>query len=373
MLRDEYKALSSRNDFFIDSEQQKTIDSFQELYNRILGIRNPGDSILGNIGATLFSKRANKNNKGIYLYGGVGIGKTFLMDMFYKELPIKNKRRIHFHRFMNDIHNQLNLKKDIANPIDHIAKDISKEISVLCFDEFIVNDIADAMILGELLKGLFTNKVIIVFTSNTEPKNLYSSGLQREKFNYAIKLIEENTEVIHLKSNKDYRMVKFGNVIKYHYPNNEHTDLNMQQYFSSIAPDWFNWFTRKPVFEGATIPINDRDIDVRFLSSNTVWFKFNVICGDGRSQNDYIEISKIYQNIFISEVPKMDNNLVDEARRFINMIDEFYDRNVKVIISAETSIENLCDIKKINADFERTKSRLNEMQSDEYMKKEHKQ
>jgi cell division protein ZapE len=371
MLIDEYKALSSRNDFFIDPEQQKTINSFQELYNRILGIRNPGDSILGNIGVNLFRKSGNQKNKGIYLYGGVGRGKTFLMDMFFKELPIKDKKRIHFHRFMNEIHEKLNSKKDIVNPIDVIAKDISSEISVLCFDEFVVNDIADAMILGELLKGLFANKVTIVFTSNTEPKNLYAQGLQREKFTYAIKLIEENSEIIHLDSNKDYRLLKFGNVRTYHYPNNEQTDLNMQQYFSSIAPDWFNWFTRKPVFEGATIPVNNRDIDVRFLSSNTVWFKFDVICGDGRSQNDYIEISKIYQNVFISDVPEMNDELVDEARRFLNMIDEFYDRNVKVIISAKVSIDNLCNIKKINSDFKRTKSRLNGMQSTEYMKKEH--
>ena len=372
MLIDEYKALSSRNDFFADIEQQKTIESFQELYNRILGIRNPGESILGNIGASLFNRTKSSKSKGIYLYGGVGRGKTFLMDMFFKELPITKKRRIHFHRFMNDIHEKLNLKKDVINPIDQIANDIAKEIDVLCFDEFIVNDITDAMILGELLKGLFANKVIIVFTSNTQPENLYSDGLQREKFFYAIKLIEQNTKVIHLNSNKDYRLLKFGNVRTYHYPNNEQTDLNMQQYFSSISPDWFNWFTRKPVFEGATIPLNNRDIDVRFLSSNTVWFKFQIICGDGRSQNDYIEISKIYQNVFISDVPKMDNNSIDEARRFINMIDEFYDRNVKVIISAETSIDNLCDIQKINKDFERTKSRLNEMQSSDYMKKEHK-
>ena len=372
MLIDEYKALSSRNDFFADIEQQKIIESFQELYDRILGIRNPSGSILGNIGVNLFNRRNNLQNKGIYLYGGVGRGKTFLMDMFFKELPITKKKRIHFHRFMNDIHEKLNLKKDTVNPIDEIANDISKEINVLCFDEFIVNDIADAMILGELLKGLFANKVVIVFTSNTEPKNLYSNGLQREKFSYAIKLIEENTNVICLNSDKDYRLLKFGNVRTYHYPNNEQTDLNMQQYFSSISPDWFNWFTRKPVFEGVTIPLNNRDIDVRFLSSNTVWFKFEVICGNGRSQHDYIEISKIYQNVFISNVPKMDSNSIDEARRFINMIDEFYDRNVKVIISAETTIENLCNIKKINKEFERTISRLNEMQSSEYMKKEHK-
>jgi cell division protein ZapE len=373
MLIDEYKALSSRKDFFIDPEQLKTIDSFQELYNRILGLKNVGESILGNIGANLFNNRGNQRNKGIYLYGGVGIGKTFLMDMFFKELPIKKKKRIHFHRFMNDIHSKLNNKKDTVNPIDEIAKEISLDIDVLCFDEFIVNDIADAMILGELLKGLFLNKVIVVFTSNTEPKNLYSKGLQREKFAYAIKLIEENSEVIHLDSIKDYRLLKFGNLSMYHSPNNEETDLKMQQYFSTISPDWFNWFTRKPIFEGTTIPVQNRDIDVRFLSSNTVWFKFKVICGDGRSQNDYIEISKIYQNVFISDVPKMNNNHIDEARRFINMIDEFYDRNVKVIISADSSIDSICDIERINTDFERTKSRLNEMQSDEYMKKEHKQ
>ena len=139
MLIDEYKALSSRNDFFIDPEQQKTINSFQELYNRILGIRNPGDSILGNIGVNLFRKSGNQKNKGIYLYGGVGRGKTFLMDMFFKELPIKKKKRIHFHRFMNNIHSKLNDKKDTVNPIDEIAKEISLDTDVLCFDEFIVN------------------------------------------------------------------------------------------------------------------------------------------------------------------------------------------------------------------------------------------
>ena len=373
MLIDEYKALSSRNDFFIDSEQIKIIDSFQELYDRITGVKKVGNSILSNIGLNLFSNKNSNINKGIYLYGGVGRGKTFIMDMFYKELPLSKKKRIHFHRFMNDIHGKLNSKKNIQNPIDLIAKEISQEVSVLCFDEFIVNDIADAMILGELLKGLFANNVIIVFTSNTKPTNLYKEGLQREKFLYAINLIEENTKVVCLESDKDYRLLKFGNVNTYHYPCNEQTDISMQQYFSSISPDWFNWFTRKPVFEGATIPVNNRDIDVRFLSSNTVWFKFETICGDGRSQNDYIEISKIYENVFISNIPKLEEKYTDEARRFVYMIDEFYDRNVKVIISAESSIDKLCNIKKINKDFERTKSRLNEMQSSDYMKKEHKQ
>ena len=372
MLIDEYKALGSRNDFFIDAEQEKTIGKFQELYNRTLGIKGSSESILGNIGLNLFNGATKKSNKGIYLHGGVGRGKTFLMDMFYKELPIKNKKRIHFHRFMNSIHEKLNSIKNVENPIDIISNEISSEIEVLCLDEFIVNDIADAMILGELLKGLFANNLIIVFTSNTEPKNLYQDGLQREKFLYAITLIEENTEIIHLSSKKDYRLLKFGNVRTYHYPINEQTDVSMQQYFSSISPDWFNWFTRKPVFEGATIKINNRDINVRFLSSNTVWFKFDIICGNGRSQNDYIEISKIYKNVFISDVPKMNDTHIDEARRFINLIDEFYDRHVKVIISAESAIDDLCNIKKINKDFERTKSRLQEMQSDEYMEKQHK-
>lgn len=373
MLIDEYKALSARNDFFLDAEQEKAINKFQELYNKIIGLKGSSNSILGNIGLNLFNSSSKKTGKGIYLHGGVGIGKTFIMDMFYKELPINNKKRIHFHRFMNDIHEKLNKIKNIENPIDLVANEISNNIQVLCLDEFIINDIADAMILGELLKGLFANNVIVIFTSNTEPKNLYKDGLQREKFLYAIDLIEKHTEVIHLQSKKDYRLLKFGNVRTYHYPCNDQSDINMQQYFSSISPDWFNWFTRKPVFEGATIRINDRDIDVRFLSSNTVWFKFKVICGNGRSQNDYIEISKIYKNIFISDVPKLNESYIDEARRFINLIDEFYDRHVKVIISAETSIEDLCNIKKINNDFKRTKSRLKEMQSDEYMKKQHKQ
>jgi|TARA_B110000091_G_scaffold86069_1_gene94488 cell division protein ZapE len=373
MLIDEYKALTSRNDFFIDHEQEKAILSFQELFDRLVGINSVSNSILGNIGLNFLSKRKSAANKGIYLYGGVGRGKTFIMDLFYKELPIKKKKRIHFHRFMNDIHSRLNENRNIVNPIDTIAKDISMDLEVLCFDEFVVNDIADAMILGELLKGLFRNNVTVVFTSNTEPKNLYSKGLQKEKFSYAIKLIEEYSEIIHIESTKDYRLLKFGNLITYRYPNDEQRDVNMQHYFSSISPDWFNWFTRKPVFEGTSIVINNRNVDVRFLSSNTIWFRFDVICGDGRSPSDYIEISKLYQNVFISDIPKMDKNFIDEARRFINLIDEFYDRNVKVIISAEVSIDELCDIARINNDFARTMSRLNEMQSDEYMSKEHKQ
>ena len=372
MLIDEYKALTSRNDFYSDKAQLEAIDFFEQIYSNISGEKKISGSLFNNVVLSAFKKEKSPQTLGLYLWGGVGRGKTFLMDLFFNKLPIKNKKRIHFHRFMNETHELLKNYKNTEDPLKKIAKDISKKTKVLCFDEFFVNDIGDAMILSNLLKYLFHFNVVIIFTSNTEPKNLYKDGLQRDKFLPAIELIGNYTNIVHLKDGQDYRLLKIKSSNLYFTPCSEDNDQEMQLYFNSIAPDWFNWFTRKPVFEGATIPLNNRDIDVRFLSSNTVWFKFQIICGDGRSQNDYIEISKIYQNVFISDVPKMDNNSIDEARRFINMIDEFYDRNVKVIISAETSIDNLCDIQKINKDFERTKSRLNEMQSSDYMKKEHK-
>ena len=374
MLIDEYKALTSRKDFYVDSEQETAIAHFQEIYDSIIGKAFTSNSIGETLVKSLFNKKeAGKSVRGLYLWGGVGRGKTFLMDLFYRQIPISKKKRIHFHRFMNQIHEDLHKISNKTNPLKDIAKKVSKDCSVLCFDEFIVNDIGDAMILSELLQSLFEHNVIVIFTSNSPPEELYKDGLQREKFVPTIDLICKNTKVLKLGDGEDYRLIKMDANKMYYYPHTDEVDIKMQTYFSEIAPDWFNWFTRKPVFEGTSISLNNRDVPIRYISSNTVWFSFDIICGDGRSAKDYIELSKIYENIFISNINILDEQHLDMARRFINMIDEFYDRNVKVVISAQEHIDKICSIKSLSKDFDRTTSRIKEMQSHEYIAKEHKQ
>ena len=371
MLIDEYKALTSRNDFYSDKAQLEAIDFFEQIYSNISGEKKISGSLFNNVVLNAFKKEKSPQTLGLYLWGGVGRGKTFLMDLFFNKLPIKNKKRIHFHRFMNETHELLKNYKNTEDPLKKIAKDISKKTKVLCFDEFFVNDIGDAMILSNLLKYLFHFNVIIIFTSNTEPKNLYKDGLQRVKFLPAIELIGNYTNIVHLKDGQDYRLLKIKSSNLYFTPCSEDNDQEMQLYFNSIAPDWFNWFTRKPVFQGSYIEINHRKISIRFISNNTVWFDFDNLCGDGRSIDDYIEIAKIYENVFISNIPVLDDNQKDSARRFINMIDEFYDRKVKIILSADALIEKLCKVTKLESEFKRTESRINEMQQEKYIQMEH--
>jgi len=308
-------------------------------------------------------RRAPVATKGLYIWGGVGRGKTFLMDLFYETLPIERKRRVHFHRMMQEVHQRLTSLHDEADPLEQVARDIAGNTCVLCFDEFFVSDIADAMILGRLLDGLFSHGVTLVTTSNSPPAELYNNGLQRERFLPAIDRLNEHTCIIELDGGTDYRLRLLQQAGTYLYPNDEQSDNTLTQLFDASASS--------QISSNQDLQINGRPIRTRHCAKGIVWFAFDDICDGPRSQSDYIELARWYPQVIVSGIPVMSATTDNQARRFIALVDEFYDRRVKLIVAAENSADQLYVGKKLAFEFERTSSRLVEMQSDEYLSRAH--
>ncbi len=303
--------------------------------------------------------------KGLYLWGGVGRGKTYLMDLFYECLPGTRKRRTHFHRFMQELHREMTQRQGTSDPLQQIAEDLAKEFRVLCFDEFFVSDIGDAMILAGLLEALFAKDVVLVATSNVEPRHLYENGLQRDRFLPAIALIEEYTEIVEIKPGTDYRLERLSNAELYIHPVSADAEAKLRLSFQDLAPDI------REIEENPVIRILDREIPAIACADDVIWFTFSALCDSPRSAFDYVEIARLYHAVILSDVPCMDERLTDQARRFINLIDELYDRRVKVIISANCEVERLYTGSQLAFEFERTRSRLLEMQSHDYLCEEH--
>ena len=301
--------------------------------------------------------------RGVYLWGGVGRGKTFLMDLFYASLDSKKKKRIHFHRMMREIHARLNKLGDVAEPLDHVAAAIASETRVLCFDEFFVSDIGDAMILGKLLEGLFRRGVVLVTTSNVQPAELYRDGLQRARFVPAIELLEANTQIIELEGDFDYRLELLQEAGTFLVPGGAGTDEKLMHCFEEIATG--------DIVEKHVLDVLGRGIETRRCAKGIVWFSFADICDGPRSQEDYIEVARWYPTVIVSDVPVLGPEREDPARRFIAMVDEFYDRKVKLIVSAATGVDSLYRGKRLGFEFARTASRLTEMQSNEYLHAAH--
>ena len=296
----------------------------------------------------------------IYIYGDVGRGKTFLMDMFFDEIKSKNKTRLHFHRFMHYLHERLKAFEGVVNPLERIVKELSKKYNYLCFDEFFVEDIADAMLLGKFMRELFKSKVSFVATSNIAPQNLYEGGLQRKLFLPAIEEIESACEIYHLDSTIDFRLRELEKSGSYFYPFKDHTKL-IQKIFDNL--------TQNKKEKENIIEINNRIININAFAKGVLWANFEQICSSPRSASDYIELSKEFHTIIVSEVPVM--NTDDEARRFISFIDECYDRKVKLVISAAELPEKLYVQSRLNEKFKRTISRMIEMQSKDYLSQAH--
>lgn len=301
--------------------------------------------------------------KGIYLWGGVGRGKTFLMDLFFNTLSMKKKIRLHFHRFMQQIHRGLKQHQGQADPLKKIAKAFSKKYRLLCFDEFHVSDIADAMILGELFKEMFKQGIVIVATSNCEPKALYPNGLQRDKFLPAIDLIYQHMDVYHLQGEKDYRADFLSNTSCYHFPLNEQSETALTKMFETLTLD--QMISHDPLM------INEREIPVIKYAENVVWFDFSILCETARSSEDYIEIAQCFDTVMLSRVPAMSEEHEAGAKRFMHLIDVLYDHQVDLILSAEVPIAQLYSGQLLKETFIRTQSRLEEMQSEAYLKKPH--
>ena len=301
--------------------------------------------------------------QGLYMWGGVGRGKTMLMDLFYEGLPPDNRLRLHFHRFMRRVHEGLGRWSGHPNPLLKVADEIAAESNVLCFDEFFVSDIGDAMILGELLGALFDRGVALVATSNVEPAELYRDGLQRRRFLPAIDLLYQHTYVHHIPDGVDFRLRALEQARLYYTPLGPAADDSLRDSFRRLAPE-------APV-EGQMLVVEGRSLRTVMLADDVVWFDFDTLCNGPRSQNDYIELAMIFHAVVLSDVPVLDASSENAARRFISLVDEFYDHGVKLIISAAAPITELYQGEKLRFEFERTESRLLEMQSHDYLASSH--
>jgi len=299
---------------------------------------------------------------GLYLWGGVGRGKTWLMDLFFDSLPGKDKQRIHFHRFMARVHAALKSMPYTRNPLTEIARQWAKQCRVLCFDEFFVSDIADAMLLGGLLQALLTEGVTLIATSNVAPDELYKNGLQRAKFLPAIESLKKHSLTVHVEGDRDFRLRLLKRSEIFLQPLDTHAESSLHGAFERMAPG--------SSLE-ATLRINGRSLNARQRSDGIIWFDFRELCERAISSADYIEIARAFNTVLLSGVPLMDEGNADATRRFINLIDEFYDRNVKMLISAANPINKLYTGNRLAFEFQRTTSRLTEMQSNDYLAKPH--
>jgi cell division protein ZapE len=296
--------------------------------------------------------------KGVYLWGGVGIGKTFLMDCFYHTLPFNKKLRMHFHRFMQMVHEKLTAHQGEKDPLDVIAKELARDAVILCFDELFVSDITDAMLLGKLFKNLFDNGVSLVATSNVEPDNLYKSGLQRSRFLPAINLIKKHTDVVNIPSAIDYRLRHLQQAGVFYTPLDRKAARNMAESFKQLTHG--RMISREPVI------INDRPINVYQHAGDIVWFDFKDICTVPRSQTDYLAIAKQFRTVFISNIPVIKENEKDTICLFIGLVDVLYDARVRLVISAAEPVEQIYNRGYMIMEYTRTNSRLLEMQSLDY-------
>jgi cell division protein ZapE len=301
--------------------------------------------------------------KGLYFWGGVGRGKSFLMDCFYDAVPYRRKKRIHFHAFMQQIHRDLEKYKGEPDPMLRIADQIAREVRLLCFDEFHVSDIADAMILGRLLDGLFARGVVLVMTSNYPPDRLYPNGLQRENFLPTIALLKRHLDVLEVEAGIDYRLRALDQVEIYHHPADAAAERKMLDYFRMVAGEDGK--------KGGSIEVLGREIDAVRRGHGVIWFEFRTLCGGPRSQNDYLEIARGYHTVLLSHVPKMNRDQASEARRFTWLVDVFYDHRVKLIATADCAADALYTEGTQAGEFARTVSRLTEMRSRDYLAQPH--
>jgi cell division protein ZapE len=296
--------------------------------------------------------------RGVYMHGGVGRGKSFLMDSFFQAVPLQRKTRLHFHEFMREVHRELQDLKGIANPLDELGKRIGRRFRLICFDEFHVADVTDAMILHRLLVSMFANRVSIVTTSNFHPDQLYPNGLHRDRILPAIELLKAKLEVMSVDNGTDYRRRTLQHVQLYHTPLGAQADAAMSTAFDELA---------ESRDEDPLLHIEHREIKARRKAGGVVWFDFRQLCGGPRSQNDYLELATQFHTLLLSDVPMMPPKLASEARRFTWLVDVLYDRRVKLIMSAAVPAEQLYTDGPLAHEFPRTISRLNEMQSQEFL------
>jgi cell division protein ZapE len=357
---EKYDEFMRQSGYLIDASQRHSLYLLDSLYEKLSKNGNAADSFLQKIRLKIFK---NKNqHPGLYLWGGVGRGKTFLMDLFFEVLPLHNKKRYHFHHFMQKIHAEIAHAEKGADPIREIGEKLSEQIEVLCLDEFVINDIADAMLIGRLLETLFEQGVTLVTTSNSPPEQLYKDGLQRENFLPAIDLLTQHCQVCNLDGGQDYRRLGLKQTELYKVPNDESALLALHHYVEKHVLNRH---------EKNMLTINGRGIKTEMYAEDLVWFNFTELCKTKRSRFDYLEIAREFSIVIVSGIEAMNDGADDVARRFVSLIDVLYDHRVKLICTAEVAVHELYQQQFLAFEFQRTVSRLLEMQSSDYVGQSH--
>ena len=343
-----------------DPAQLEVVHRFDALAKRLHQVGSGKRWI--QIVTSYFGNRGPTAPLGLYVWGGVGRGKTLLMDLFFDWVPVEEKQRMHFHHFMRFVHSELADLEGEADPLQSVAATFREQALLLCFDEFFVSDIGDAMILAELLQALFNNGVFLVATSNTQPVELYENGLQRRRFLPAIELLERHTEVVQIGGNLDYRLEALhqSEIYRVSFPA---SDEQLKQDQLTLV--------RRELAEAEPIEVNDRNIHPRFNADGIAGFSFDELCATPRNAADYIELARLFHTIAIYDIPILTVECESAARRFIALVDEFYDRRVNVLFGAECPIHELYRGEQLTTPFERTISRVIEMQSDTYLSEAH--
>ena len=353
--RRRYEADLEKHGFVRDPAQDRAVGVLDALYTRLISAPRAG--------WTRFLGREAPAVKGLYLWGGVGRGKTWLMDLFFDCLPFQDKLRLHFHRFMQEVHAELKKLPEQEDPLKAVAQHFRARARVICFDEFFVSDITDAMLLGRLFEHLFSLGVTLVATSNVPPDQLYKDGLQRERFLPAIRQIKSHTQVLEVGGDTDYRLRHMQDTQLFYVPAGAKADQHLERVFQRLVGH------HQPA--SGDLAFNGRSIPTRRHSDGVAWFDFAALCEGPRSQEDYIEIARGFHTVLLSGIPRLGTDDEDAARRFIALVDEFYDRRVKLAASAAVTLDKLYAGKKLAFEFERARSRLTEMQTKEYLSAPH--
>ncbi len=347
-----YETALKQRGYQTDCAQMAALERLQRMHDELVAFKAQRSNA--------FKKLIRRPDvpRGVWLYGGVGRGKSFLMDCFYAAVPVVRKTRVHFHEFMRGVHRELDELRGLANPLDEVARRIARRFRLICFDEFHVSDIADAMILERLMRALFAQGVTFVITSNYSPGSLYPDGLHRDRILPAIDLLKGQLDVLSVDIGIDYRRRSMEQVQAYHTPLGAPADAALRATFTAVAE------TRD---DDPRLQIENRDIRALRRAGGVVWFDFKTLCGGPRSQNDYLELSKQFHTIILSEIPRMGAAMASEARRFVWLIDVLYDQRVKLLMSAECAPEELYTAGAMAGEFHRTVSRIVEMQSRKYL------
>src|SRR5471030_148160 len=365
-----YKSALAAGEFQADDIQLQAVTRLEGIYHALnhppAAKTTAPSGLLGRLFGKSSAKPTLRPAQGLYMWGGVGRGKTWLMDLFFQTLPGDRKLRLHFHRFMLRVHQQLTELQGQENPLEIIADNFKAETDVLCFDEFFVSDITDAMLLATLLQALFARGITLIATSNIPPDNLYRNGLQRARFLPAIDLIKEYCDVLNVDAGIDYRLRTLTQANLLLSPAGEETTDAMHSMLGKLTGNHSGSAETKPVLE-----VNHRPMQAIAAVDGVLAVEFHTLCEEARSQLDYIALSKIYHSVLLHNVPVMGADSENAARRFLALVDEFYERHVKLVISAAVPMFEIYQGERLKFEYQRCLSRLQEMQSEEYLKRPH--